>query len=100
MGIGKPLIDLDERHDVFLLPQKRGGVLAVDGAVHRLLEKDGGQDLLAGEAGTQDQSRAHLMDEVEHLLVVAVFVLGNAIELQRFGGAAAALIQCGDEAAA
>ena len=82
LGVGKPLIDLHERDDVFLLPQKRGGVLAVDGAIHRLLEKDGGQDLLAGEARAQDQSRAHLVDEVEHLLVVAVRVLGNAVELQ------------------
>jgi hypothetical protein len=79
VGIAKPLVDLDEGHDVLLFPQEGSGLLAVDGAVHGLFEQDGRDDLVAGKARTPDQPRAHLMDEVEHLLVAVVGVLLNPI---------------------
>ena len=100
LHVGETLVDLDERHDVLLLPQEVDGVHAVDGPVHRLLEEDRCQDLVAGEAGALDQPGARLMHEVEHLALVAVGVFGDPVEGQRFGGAAAALIQRGNEAPA
>ncbi len=54
----------------------------------------------AVEGGAGDDPSAHLVDQVEHLLVARVGVLGDAVELQRLGGAAAALVERGDEAGA
>jgi len=64
---------------VLLLPQERRGVLAIDGTVHGLLEKNGCQDLVPGEARTRHQALTHLVDEIKHLLVAVVGVLGNPV---------------------
>src|SRR3546814_14637728 len=69
-----------------------------DLAVHRHLEEDGAQDLAAVEARALDDPAAHLVDAVEHLLLVGVRVLAHAVELQRLGRAATALVERGDEA--
>ena len=37
---GEALVDLEDRNNSFVLPQESGGGLAVDLAVHGLLEKD------------------------------------------------------------
>ena len=52
------------------------------------------------KAGLVMMRVAHLVHQVEHLLVAGVGVLGDAVELQRLGRAAAALVQCRDEARA
>ena len=52
------------------------------------------------KARAGDDARAHLVDQVEHLLVARVGVLGDAVELERLGRAAAALVQRCDEAGA
>ena len=54
----------------------------------------------AVEGRARDDAGPHLVHQVEHLLVAGVGVLGDAIELQRVGRAAAALVECGDEAGA
>ena len=64
------LVDLDEGHDA-LVDQRLRGRLSVDRAVHRPLEQDRADHLAAAEAGRGDDPRAHLVDEVEHLLVAA-----------------------------
>ncbi len=98
LRVGQPLVDLDERHDVLLLPQVGHGVLAADRPIDRLLEQNRCQDFVAGEAGALHQPRASLVDQVEHLTLVAVRLLGNSVERQCFGGAATTLIKRGDKA--
>ena len=98
--VGQALVDLQERHDVLVLPQVLGGALAVDLAVHGHLEEDRAEDPVAAEGGAGDDPAAHLVDEVEHLGVVAVGRLVDAVELERLGGAAPALVEGGDEAVA
>ena len=51
------------------------GVAALDLPVHRLLEEDGAEHPLAGEAGAGDDAGAHLVDPVEHLGFAVVGVL-------------------------
>ena len=52
------------------------------------------------KARAGDDAGAHLVHQVEHLLVARVGVLGDAVELERLGRAAAALVQRCDEAGA
>lgn len=82
---GQTLVDLEDRHDVLDVPQVVGGRAAVDLAVHRHLEQDGRDDPIAVEARAGDDPGAHLVHEVEHLLVTGVGVLGDAVELERLG---------------
>ena len=58
----------------------------------------GGEDPVAVEARAGDDPGAHLMHQIEHLLVAGVGVLGDAVQLERLGGAAAALVEGGHEA--
>src|SRR6516165_8155862 len=53
---------------------------------------------LAGEAGTRDDARAHLMHELKHLIVVIPGVILDPVKCQRMRCAAAALIQRRDKA--
>ena len=48
--------------------------------------------------GLVDDAAAHLVDLVEHLRLAVVLVLLDAVQLQRLRGAAAALVEGGDEA--
>ena len=95
---GQALVDLEDRHDPLDVPQVVRGGTALDVAIHGHLEQDRGQDPVAVEARAGDDPGPHLVHEVEHLLVTGVGVLGDAVELQRLGGAAAALVEGGDEA--
>ena len=95
----QPLIDLDDRDDAPVLPQVGRDRLALRLAVHRALEQDRGDDLVAVEGRRGDDAHPHLVHELEHLGVVAlVFAVGNAVEAQRAGGRPAALVERGDEA--
>ena len=98
--VGQALVDLQERHDVLDVPQVVGRRTALDLAVHGHLEQDRAHDAVAVEGRAGDDAGAHLVDEVEHLLVARVGVLGDAVELERLGRAAAALVQRCDEAGA
>ncbi len=98
--VGQTLVDLQERHDVLDVPQVVGRRAALDLAVHRLLEQDRAHDAVAVEGRAGDDAGAHLVHQVEHLLVAGVGVLGDAVELQRLRRAAAALVERGDEAGA
>ena len=83
--VGEPLVDLEEGDDALHVPEVRGRALALDLPVHRVLEQDGAEHPIAGEARAGDDPGAHLVDAVEHLLVVRVRVLPDAVELRAFG---------------
>ena len=92
----QPLVDLDEGHDALVDQRLRGG-LAIDGAVHRALEQDRAQHLVAGEDGRGDDAAAHRVDQAEHFLVIGPSPLFDAIALERLGRRTAALVERGDE---
>ena len=90
---GQALVHFQKRHHPFHVPQIVRGRLPLDVPVHGVLEQDGGQNPLAGEAGAGDEARAHLMHERKHLLLVGPRPVFDAIQTQRVGRAAPALIQ-------
>jgi hypothetical protein len=96
----EPVVDLEERHDVLARPEVLRGADALDLPVHGLLEQDRRQDPLPGESRAGDDARAHLVDQVEHLGLVGVRRLRDAVQPQRLGCAAAALVERRDEAPA
>jgi hypothetical protein len=79
------LVDLDERHDSEV-DQRLRGRLACDLPIHRPLEQDGPDHLAVAEAGRRDDPLTHLVDQVEHLLIVAPSALLDAVALERLGG--------------
>ena len=48
--VGQTLVDLEERHDLLVVPEVVGGAAALDLAVHRHLEEDRAEDAVAVEA--------------------------------------------------
>ena len=71
--------------------------LPLDVPVDRVLEQDGADDALAGEAGARHDARPHLMHDREHLCLAGPRVLLDSVGTQRAGRAATALIQRRDE---
>ena len=70
----------------------------MDLPVHRLFEEDRPQDAVPAEHGTGNDPGSHGVHQIEHLLVIAVRTVFEAVQPQRLGRAASALIQGGDEA--
>ncbi len=99
-SLGEPLVDLEERHHRLVLPQVSRRGPAVDGSVHGHLEEDRPDDPVAAERGGRADAAAHGVDQVEHLGLAVVVGLVDPVEAQRLGGAAAALVEGGDEAVA
>jgi hypothetical protein len=97
LHVGEALVDLQEGHDVLDVPQVARRRLSVDLAIHRVLEQDGAEDPIAVECRRGDDPGTHFVDDGEHLVVVGPGVLGNAIQAQCLGRAAATLVECGDE---
>jgi hypothetical protein len=97
MTCTQALVDLEERHDLLLLPQVGGRRLPADLAVHRVLEQDRAEDAVAAEARARDDARAHLVHEVEHLLLARPSLLVEPVELEGLGRASAALVEGRDE---
>ena len=97
---GESLVNLQNRHDAFLLPQVVCRIEVVDLAIHRVFEEDGRENLLFCERGAFDDARAHLMNAREHFLVVGIGALIDAVSLQRLRRRTAALVEGGDEALA
>ena len=95
---GKALVDLQERHDATFLPEIFGGRNTVDVAVHGALEQDGTHDLVAIEGRRLDDAGPHVVDETEHLFVIAVGIFPDAIEAKRLRRGAAGLVEGRDEA--
>ncbi len=60
--VGQALVDLQERDDTLDLPEVVAGVLALDLAVHGLLEQDRPEHAVAREARAGDDPAAHLVD--------------------------------------
>ena len=94
---GKALVDLQEGHDAALFPKIPRGRHAVDLAVHGLLEQDRAHHLVAGEGGRLDDAGTHLVDEIEHLVLVRICAFRDAVELQRLRRRAARLVEGRDE---
>src|SRR5690606_8364107 len=88
------------RDDALHLPQVLGAAAALDLAVHRVLEQDRAHDTIAVERRARDDAGPHLVDEVEHLLLVRVGVFPDPVQLQRLRRAAPALVQRRDESIA
>ena len=95
---GQALVDLQERDNPLDGPQIRHRVTAIDLAIHRVLEQNGSEDVIAVEARTLDDPATHGVHQREHLVVVRILVLVDAVQLEGLGSAAAALVQGGDEA--
>ena len=95
--LGQALVDLEEGNDLLHRPEIVGRAPALDVTIHGPLEEDGPEDAIAVEAGAGHDAGPHLVDEVEHLLVVRPRVLRDPVELERLGRAAAALVERGDE---
>ena len=98
--VGQALVDLEERDDALHAPQVVGGATALDLAVHRVLEQDGAEDAIAPKLGlVMIRLRISCMS-VEHLVVIRVGVLRDAVQAESLRRAATALVQGGDETVA
>ena len=95
--LGQALVDLEERHDLLVLPEELRRTLSLDLTVHRHLEQDRSQDAAPVEGRARDDATTHPMDQVEHLLLVRPAALRDPVQPQRFGRASAALVQRRDE---
>ena len=89
----KALVHFQKRHNPFHVPKIVRGGPPLDVPVHGVLEQDGGENPLAGEAGAGDDARAHLMHDRKHLILVGPRTFLDSVKTQRLGRAAAALIQ-------
>ncbi|MNV53255.1 hypothetical protein D3C71_1453930 [compost metagenome] len=91
--LGKSFIDLKERHDVLHLPEVVCSQHAVDGPIHCILEQNGAENVLRIERRAFNNPGSHLMNKLEHFLVIMVPFFLNAILQQRLRRAPAALVQ-------
>src|SRR5262245_12885140 len=91
------LVHLQKRHDPLHVPEIVRCGFSFDVPVDGVLEQDGADDPIAGESRARDDACAHLMHELEHLLLVGPCAVLDSVRPQRAGRAAAALIQRGDE---
>ena len=87
------LVHFQKRHDMFHVPEIVRGGLPLDVPVHGVLEQDGGNNPLAGEAGAGNDARAHLMHDRKHLILVGPCIFLDSVKTQRAGRAATTLIQ-------
>ena len=92
------LVDFQEGHDRFCVPEEFSGRGAVDVAVHGHFKEDRADDFVAREGRGFDDPRPHLVDHVEHLGVAVVFAFFNTVEAQGLGGRAATLVESCDKA--
>ena len=69
--VGQALVDLDDGNDATVFPQIGRDRLALRLAVHRALEQDRRDHLVAGKGRRGDDADAHLVHEPEHLGVFA-----------------------------
>src|SRR6266536_420622 len=89
----KALVHFQKRHNTFHGPKIVRGRPPLDVSVHGVLEQDGGNNPLAGEAGAGNDARAHLMHDRKHLILVGPRTFFDSVKTQRAGRAATALIQ-------
>ena len=82
---------------MLLRPEVFGRADAADLTIHRLFEQDRGEHPVTVEGGRGHDPCPHGVHQVEHLVVVRPGVLLDAVELERLGGTAAALVERCDE---
>ena len=95
---GQTPVYLQERHNALDSPQVLGRSPSLDLSVHGVLEQDRAEDAVTVEAVAGDDSGAHRVHQLEHLVVAGERVLVDAVGEQRLGSATAALVERGDEA--
>src|SRR5829696_8310421 len=93
-------VDLDERNDSLAFPQVSRRSHAGHVAVHRLLEQNRAEDVIAVKGGGADDPAAELVHQVEHLLLSGVRRLRHAVRRQSLSRATAALVESGEKPAA
>jgi hypothetical protein len=59
--------------------------LLFDISIHRVLEQNGGENPLAVEARTRDDTRAHLMHDRKHFFFIGLRRFLNAVSLNAPG---------------
>ena len=96
----EPLVDLEEGNAALLFPQEGRDGLALRLAVHRALEEDRADHLVAREGRGSDHADPHLVHAGVHLGLAAIGALGNAVEAQSAGCRPAALVERREEAPA
>ena len=94
----KALVHFQKRHNAFDVPKIVRCRLPLDVPVHRVLEQDGANDSLAGEARAGNHARAHLVHDRKHLVLVGPRTFFDSVKTQCLGRAATALIQRRNEA--
>ena len=90
-------VDLDERYHA-LGDQRLRHRYAIYGSIHRALEQDRAQDLVAVERLAANDPAAHVVDQAEHRIVARIFGFFNAIALERLGRRATRLVERCDKA--
>ena len=99
-GVGEATVDLQEGDDLLAFPQVVRDAEAVEVALHRPLEQDRGEDVLAGERRAGDDAGAEAVHQLEHRLLRRPGVLAEAVAGERARRAAAGLVEGCNEALA
>src|SRR6476620_146444 len=97
--IRKALVHFQKRDNALQVPKIIPGRLSVDVPIHRSLEEDRSENPIAVKARAGDDTRAHLMHERKHLLLVGPRAFLDSVGSQCFGRAATTLVQRGKKAA-
>jgi hypothetical protein len=96
--VSEALIDLENGHDVFYVPQIVCCRLASKFTIHGAFKQDGGKNPRAAEGGAHDNACAHFVHQREHAFLVGPGARIDAIKLQGLGGRTTALVERSDEA--
>jgi hypothetical protein len=90
--VGKAFVDFENSDDLLVVPQVLCATHTIDAAVHGAFKQDGSQHTLTGKSWAHDHSASHGMNDVEHLVFIAVCGFVDTIQLQCFWRTSAALI--------
>ena len=95
--IRQTFIDLEEGHHFLHFPQVVGSRLTFDVTIHGVFKQDGAHYALAVESRAGDDAGAHLVNDPVHAFFIGPCIRLDAVQAQRFRGAATALIERGNE---
>ena len=92
--VSQALINLENGNNALLLPQVITGGDSLDLAIHRHLEQDRRENMVASKRRAGDDPGPHLVDEIEHLvLIVSINLRFYPICLEGLRGRTAGLVQ-------